>query len=773
MSDTAPISVDELANQIVDETFKPEPDTAKIVDSMRALGGLIRNEKDEEIRDQAFAVAEQHFIERHELEPLVKILRMKALWSGDRVTYGSECLAVLKECTKDRLAKAKIDCCGFGKKRPSEALDRLVFILALKPGLAVADKTWGYGTIRSEDSFYKTVLIDFDRKGGTQEHAMGFAYAADALKVIDASHILSVRHADPAAFDELCAKKPGDVVAMALRSYGPLTVAKLEDTLSGILPAGTEWKKFWSAARTQLAKNENVSLPPATKKTIPLVYSENAAEAAAATGSDRVLAALKACRDPKAILDQATVLVKNGVSDEARAVLADRLGFVLRAAVADAQFGNKTKIQTILLALSAGISEIQTRIAATVYTIPEEEFVFKDGTEDVIDLPRTLCMPSLILDAAKKLPAVKLTELVEKIPLDSDEAVARAFVDVVPEMSSNLVEHMAPKLMKGPAAEAFAAMVRANFALPRPSYPLLRWACHGQTLKELRPKILDIVTPFELLTTALVAIGQPDLGGEDLRMKNDVKKFFVGGVKEKGAPIETHEGAKWTIPLLEQVSDEERAGVFVRIQALDGVWEPLKKRNLVSTVLATWPELETHVPKAAEEPEMGFFEANTTSLRSYREREAAYRKLMDEELPQNRKDIEHAKSFGDLSENFEYESARNTERTLVARQAKYEEELKTIRGFDFSTVPAPGELVGMGSCVTVKNADGTEESFSILGEWDSDPALGIISCSTPLAKALLNCRAGTEVVLEIGDVRKTVTIERISTLPQSVLDWAK
>ena len=147
---------------------------------------------------------------------------------------------------------------------------------------------------------------------------------------------------------------------------------------------------------------------------------------------------------------------------------------------------------------------------------------------------------------------------------------------------------------------------------------------------------------------------------------------------------------------------------------------------------------------------------------------------MDVEMPQNRKDIEFAKGFGDLSENFEYESARNKERELVARQQKLEEELGRVSAFDFSTVEQNG-LVGLGSRVVVELPGGAEKVFSILGEWDSEPSLGILSCSTPLARALLDCREGDTVELPAENEEGTVegVVKSVGALSEDILAWSR
>ena len=813
---TVSLSITDLSARIVAEAEQPAPDAAKILDGMQEIVALVGNaarEQDQQLRDQTFLVAEQSLVEHHDVAGLVKLLAVKAKWTGDRIAYGGECSAVLASATKDRLVSAKIAAAGFGSRRPLEALSRLSFLLTISAGTIVADRTWGYGVVRREDDFYRTFDILFDCDGTIR--SIGFSFAVDSLTVIPPTHVLAVRHNDPAAFDKLCSEKPGEVVRLALRSYGDMPVSRLQTLLTGlVLPKGVEWKKFWASARSQLARDASVHVPPAAKKNENVELFSDAEK----NGSARAAKALErfaSCREPREILDEAAAYLRDPgakqFTPEMLDAFRDRLAFVVKAAVADRRLGNRAKVQALLLAREAGLTELPVRLAVNDKTRDAllEEFAFTDDSCSTVDLLGTLCKPEIILDASHTLPAGRMEALLDQIPLEKDAAVARAFVSALPRMTASLVDHVAPRLLGGPAAQEFADMIRSQFAedhvrdpeaavsededeeeeeaagedgapAPAPrseglSLPLLRWVCHAQAVEKFRKPLYEIESPFAIASLASVALGF-QAEKENLRMKNDLKRLFVAGRRDpdpKSKGVEIDEGCKWLFPLLSDMSAEERASIFVRIQGLEGVWEPLKKRHLVANLLKAWPELQVHVPKARKAAARGFFRENVTSPRTYREREAQYRHLMDVEMPQNRKDIEFAKGFGDLSENFEYESARSKERELVKRQELFEEDLKRVAAFDFAAVEQNG-LVGLGSHVSLEMPDGSVREYSILGEWDSSPDLGIVSCSTPIAKALLDHREGDRIVLPSdGEEGPVCTIRAVTALPEAVLAWAR
>ena len=166
---------------------------------------------------------------------------------------------------------------------------------------------------------------------------------------------------------------------------------------------------------------------------------------------------------------------------------------------------------------------------------------------------------------------------------------------------------------------------------------------------------------------------------------------------------------------------------------------------------------------------------NITSPRSYRERQARLDRLVSVELPQNRREIQEAKEFGDLSENFEYESARSRERQLLARLETLQREIREAAEFDFSLAEAGAEAAS-GTRVVLRFEDGTERVLNILGLWDFDEELCVISAHAPLAQLVIGKKAGDSVSVPDPDFDGeflAAEIVSVGPLPPEVLAWAK
>lgn len=109
--------------------------------------------------------------------------------------------------------------------------------------------------------------------------------------------------------------------------------------------------------------------------------------------------------------------------------------------------------------------------------------------------------------------------------------------------------------------------------------------------------------------------------------------------------------------------------------------------------------------------------------------------------------IKVARGFGDLSENSEYESAREEQAFIEGRIQKLEGMLQYAEIIDVDNV-VEGEVT-LGRTVLFKELpDGFEEEYKIAGAAEADPFEGKISNESPIAKALMGRTAGEQVTIE-------------------------
>ncbi len=124
--------------------------------------------------------------------------------------------------------------------------------------------------------------------------------------------------------------------------------------------------------------------------------------------------------------------------------------------------------------------------------------------------------------------------------------------------------------------------------------------------------------------------------------------------------------------------------------------------------------------------------------------------------------IKEARSFGDLSENSEYDEAKNEQGKLYARMSELEEILSNYVVIEEDETD--GDYVRLGSTITVLDKEFNEELvYKIVGSQEADPVNGAISEDSPFGRALLGRNAGDEVTVDApaGPVEyKLLKVER-------------
>src|SRR5688572_33012971 len=140
-------------------------------------------------------------------------------------------------------------------------------------------RSWGFGRIKTVDTVFARFTIDFPGKPG---HTMDLSFAADSLKPIAKDHILARKLADIESLRQMAALHHLDLIKLVLQSYGGR--ATIEQIEKALVPdvIGSDWKKWWEAAKRELKKDGHFQLP--TKKSEPIIY-----QAKETTLQDRVM----------------------------------------------------------------------------------------------------------------------------------------------------------------------------------------------------------------------------------------------------------------------------------------------------------------------------------------------------------------------------------------------------------------------------------------------------------------------------------------------------
>jgi transcription elongation factor GreA len=119
--------------------------------------------------------------------------------------------------------------------------------------------------------------------------------------------------------------------------------------------------------------------------------------------------------------------------------------------------------------------------------------------------------------------------------------------------------------------------------------------------------------------------------------------------------------------------------------------------------------------------------------------------LINVRRPENIQAIKEARSLGDLSENAEYDAARNEQAQIEGRIKQLEKMLENVSIIS----EVSKDKVGIGNTVAIKYVDDDEEDeYKIVGSQEADPFESKISNESPIAKALFDHKVGDIVTVE-------------------------
>lgn len=133
--------------------------------------------------------------------------------------------------------------------------------------------------------------------------------------------------------------------------------------------------------------------------------------------------------------------------------------------------------------------------------------------------------------------------------------------------------------------------------------------------------------------------------------------------------------------------------------------------------------------------------------------------LKNVKMPKVIERVSTAREAGDLSENSEYQSAKEEQEYLEMRLGELEETLKNSHVIGPGTVKGKG-IVNIGSIVTVKDDEG-EVEYTIVGTSEADPLNGRISVESPVGAALVGKKVGDTVIVQSAGINTSYTIVKV------------
>jgi transcription elongation GreA/GreB family factor len=574
-------------------------------------------------------------------------------------------------------------------------------------------KHWGFGRLVSVDTVFARFTIDFQNKPG---HTMDLAFAAESLQPIAKDHILARKASNLEELRQMAALHHLDLIKLVLQSLGGR--ATLDQIQQMLVPdvIASDWKKWWEVAKREIKKDGHYQLP--AKKTEPIVFQEQVMSL-----QDRLMAELRAAKGLKArTLVAGEVLRslpdlqdKQAVATESIAALNAEIVTYLRtqpAVALDAIFARDD------LRLGAGLPPAQGEIqekdiwAQELQFGPMMEQMAAPKHRRALQSFRQACPDTWAATVQKGLNTVSAKLCAELVHL----LVSEGRLDLLKEtLGRHINQHSA-------------------------SSELLLWLA-----RERSDTFADILGP-EVFRAMLTAMERDQF--------NEKRANRLGDYVLNDQSL---------LPELIEAADSEVIKDLTRALQFSPCFPDMDKRSLLGRIVKIYPSMQSLI---SGEQATRQDAALLVSWESLERRKQEYDELVHKKIPANSKEIAVARSYGDLSENFEYKAAKDMQKILSRRKHELEQELARARGTDFSNPRT--DVASTGTRVVVRDLDSQQsETFAILGAFDGDAEQGIISYLTPVAQAVLNRPVGQEVQIDLHGAIKRYRIEAIEAYRQA------
>jgi transcription elongation factor GreA len=580
----------------------------------------------------------------------------------------------------------------------------------LKPGTFCLHKSWGFGRVAEWNLLLNQIIIDF---AGKKSHPMQVQYAAENLTPLAPEHFLARKANDLASIKKLASEEPLALVRNIIESLGgQATVAQIGEWIVGDVLTEAEWKRWWESTKKLLKKSGAFSIP--VKKAEPIQLRGEGI-----SHTDELIASFNKARQPK----------------EQIAALEQIIKF-------HQQFKEPEKqLQPI-------IATIENMAVRNQKMHPELAFELIIARDDLLEpVPQLhtthigLTFSKLILEEEKRLMSV-----LPKLPAAKEKRVLQA----LPSALGPRWTERALKLMQGSHGRMVAQIPRI----------LSEAGQHAELRMMLERSIREHSATSEMLAwlcSEREAWGElitPDLLGA----------IFATLEREQhntpGRASKLHRALVEDRQLLGDIfkkTDVAIARDAMRRLQLSPLFDELTKRSLLGRIVKVYPELEGMITGAQPQERTAPLIVSWSSLER---RKTEYEELVKVRIPENSKEIALARSYGDLSENFEFKAAKQMQTVLMRRKAELEQMLHNARGTSFENVDT--SRVSIGTIVTLRAMEtNKEETYTILGAWDGDPDRHIISYQTAIGQALLGHKTGDAVSLNTEHSTAQFTIVSI------------
>lgn len=600
----------------------------------------------------------------------------------------------------------KIKLCGLNHTEFRYSFSRFELLSHMERGNFVFHNAgWGVGEIMDVSLIREQISCEFDFVAGCKD--LSFANAFKTLIPLPKDHFLALRFGNPDALEEKTRANPVETIRILLRDLGPKTASEIKEELAELVIPEEEWGKWWQTARSKLKKDTLIEVPSSMRKPFRIRDAE-------VTHEDRLQSALKQKPTANKLID----LIYNYTRD-------------FSTTLKNEEFKQSIIRHLIEILKHEELTDAQ---ALQIHYFLEDLMEGRDH-DPVVDLIKGLSSIEALVNDINIIAHKKRTLAEIKLHRDGWEAVfgellltttqttlkEYIFEQLLAAGNLSLIESKLEQLLLDPAKYPHALIWYFQKAVHTKGLPL--------SDQEGNNRLLDAF--FALFHTLESGGSHRDL----------VKKMH--GILTSGRFA--------TIRHIFKGADKNAVIEFLLLATKSHSLSEHEIKILHSLAEVVHPSLAGLNKKySSTEDEEEIIWTTEEGLQKIKER---LHHIGTVETVENAKEVEIARSHGDLRENSEYKYAcerRSQLQNELKRLSKVVDAMRVLSVHDINT-----EQVNVGNIVHLKTDDGKTLSYTILGPWDAVPEKNILSFESKLAQSLIGKSIGD--TCEIQEKSWTVT----------------
>ena len=592
--------------------------------------------------------------------------------------------------------------------------------ISFDKGNFVFHRTWGIGRIRSING--DAILIDFAKKRG---HQMSLKMAVNALEVLAKDHIWVLRAVwKKQKLHDLVKKNPVWALKTVIKSLGnQADMKKIKAELVPAVLTPGEWSSWSTKARGILKTNPDFGT--LTEKADHFVVRDQPI-----TFEEKTFNKFKA---EKTFFDRVKTFEEfvDYVNDEAGSGI-DSEFFREMFEYFAAYLHNPTQINEYVIASLLVVGSVVTK------------FPFLKGDFDLEFAP----LYQQIDDLEATFAAIDSTDLKKRFLTQvrkRDKNWGPVFARLLPHHLSRDVLVELERNGQRDLILAFMGRVYENYRDMRESFVWLVRNCEND------PWFDELGLTYEKRLIAMIHVF-------DLTFRDIDNRREVSINRKINKQVHTFLIKEGTLSSFLDTADEDSVSrIFTLVSDVKDM-DPKELIDLKQRVLNRFPDFRFYGEEVVEQSTKRVLYCTAAM---YEQKQAEYKYLQEVEVPQNSKEIEVAREYGDLKENAEYKAAKEKQETLNARAARLKTELEQARIVKPTEVT--GNEVSFGTHVVMDDMEnGGELAYTILGPWESNPEEGVINYQSPLGNKLLRSATGDELDFVINEKRYHLAITSVA-----------